>query len=92
MARANEAYDMGRNRICDEVRRKSLSNTSSTSCEKNKPLKTIYVQIWDHWLGDNNCAYSTERNKSGGLPLGFTLTRQRLPFNFEVGFLINRQS
>jgi len=27
-----------------------------------------------------------------GLPLGFSLTRRRLPFYLEVGFLQNRQS
>jgi hypothetical protein len=79
VARANEAYDMGRNRICDAVRQKSFSATCSTGGEKNKPLKNIYVRILDRYLRDNNLAYSMERNDSGGLLLGFILTRRRIP-------------
>jgi hypothetical protein len=66
VARANEVNDRGRNRICDEVRQKSFSDTRNISREENKPLKIIYVQIWDSWLGDGFYAYFTERNKSGG--------------------------
>jgi hypothetical protein len=77
---------MGRNRICEAVRQKSFPATCSTSGEKNKPLKNIYVRILDRYLRDNNLVYSMERNDSGGLLLGFILARRRIPFYLEVGF------